>query len=159
MTIACKEDGVDSANVDIQFNFDVRDAEGQSLLDPATPNAYQASQLDIYYSIDGEKKRVQNNLMREPENFSIKPHEITNEYIMNLGPNIVNRPTTSVTYIQWNEQDTDTVTCEFAVSEQSIVTTRIIYNGQEVWSVDDTPDPKYPYERYFVVHKPSVNAD
>ena len=157
MTLACQEDCC--TNIDSGFDFDVRDSQGQSLLDPSTPNAYLASQIDIYYLIDGEKKRVYNSMMDMPENFSIRPHEITNEYLMNLDPNITGRPTTSVTYIQWNEQDTDTITCEFAVSEQSIITTRIIYNRQEVWSVADAPDPKYPYERYFVVHKPSVNAD
>lgn len=148
--MSCQEDGIDGYNLDTQFRFEVRNVSDISLLDPANPNALEASQIDIYYLVEEEKKRVYNGNYDLPENFSIGVDELTDSYVMTLSPNENSNDNSSITFIEWNENDTDTVTCEFAIGKRFMVTTQIRYNGREVWSVDGA---NYPERRYFTIIK------
>lgn len=148
--MSCQEDGVDGYNYDTEFRFEVYNTNSISLLDPTNPSAFQESQIDIYYLVDGEKQKVYNGNLDLPENFSIEVDELTDKYVMVLSPNDEADGSTSATYIQWNEENTDTVTCEFARGKEHMITTQIAYNGKEVWSVDGE---NYPERRYFEIIK------
>lgn len=148
--MSCQDDDVEGYNLDRQFKFEVYSADGVNLLDPANAGAFQASQIEIYYEVDGEKQRVYHANYENPKNFSIAVDELTGKYAMELGPNTETDENTTVTYIQWNENDMDTITCDFARGKEFLVTTRIVYNGQEVWSVDGEG---YPERRYFTIVK------
>ncbi|MEM6843057.1 MAG: hypothetical protein AAF632_12585 [Bacteroidota bacterium] len=147
--MSCNEDDI-GYNLDTEFVFEVYNADGINLLDPANATAFQASQIDIYYEVDGEKQRVYNGNLENPKNFSIRVDELTDRHTMVLGPNDGTNESTTVTYIQWNKNDTDTVACEFAIGKHYKVTTRITYNNQEVWSVNGA---NYPERRYFTITK------
>ncbi len=148
--VSCQDDDIDGYNLDTQFVFEVYNAEGVNLLDPANATSFQASQIDIYYEVDGEKQRVFNGNYTHPENFSIREDEITDKHTMVLGPNDGTDEGTTVTYVQWNENDADTITCDIARGKRFAVTTQITYNGQEVWSVDGED---YSERRYFTIIK------
>lgn len=60
------------------------------------------------------------------------------KYIFSFLPNSVEQSnnTDPITYIQWNENDRDTVQChiERSPSGSSIVCTKVWYNGELVWN-------------------------
>ncbi|MEM9831769.1 MAG: hypothetical protein AAF944_14105 [Bacteroidota bacterium] len=147
--MSCQEDDI-GYNLDTEFRFEMHNTNGESLLNPANSDAFEAHQIDIYYLIEGEKRKVYNGNYDLPENFSIGVDELTDRYVMTLGPNENPNESTSITFIEWNEDDIDTVACEFAIGKHYMVTTRITYNSQEVWSVNGA---NYPERRYFTITK------
>jgi len=127
---ACsKSDEVGPANIDRIFDFSVFNSLDVDLLDPLTTNHYESNEIIVFYEIDGEKIRVANP--------TIYQHE--NEYRMRLYLNDSNASDNSITYIQWNTSDIDTLEAVFKRTEFSVEKRTVWLNNLEIWdwTIDD----------------------
>jgi hypothetical protein len=141
-----------SNEVEEQFNiyagieFSVFNSQNEDLLDTATANHIEASEIKLFYQVDGEIKEVFDANMQNPRNFMIYKHE--NEYRIGVSLNHTETSDKPVTYIQWNENDTDTIEVIFNRTPNAIIQDRIWLNGNLIWELgDNTIDP------YFVLIK------
>lgn len=129
---SCNKDKEGKFNLDAGIEIYVQDKSGNDLLNPSIQNAYKESEIKIYYLIDGVKKEVYYPNYDYPRNFRII--EAGSKYYMMLSPNGNDSEEYPTTYIQWNESDTDTIKCEFSRTSNSIICTKIWYNGSLAWS-------------------------
>jgi hypothetical protein len=128
---SCKKDK-ESLNIDTGIEINVKDNIGNDLLNPIFNNAFSESNIKIYYLIDGEKKEVYNPNYTYPRNFRISEKE--GVYYMTLWPNTTEKDEFPITYIKWNETDTDTIKCSFSRTENSVICIKVWYNGTLMWN-------------------------
>jgi len=128
-------------NVDRDINISVKDSAGNDLLDPENPQAIRESEIWLYYLIDGKKEKVYIPNLDHPRNFFIfKDHRNydSSEYIIRVFPNDEKSNSYPITYIQWNNADTDTIKCEIERTEYEVRCTKVWYNGELKWKGNDT---------------------
>jgi hypothetical protein len=141
-----------SNDMEEQFNlyagleFSVINSQNEDLLDTATANHIKASDIKLFYQINGEMKEVFDANMQNPRNFTIFKHE--NEYRIGVSLNHTETSDRPVTYIQWNENDTDTIEVIFNRTSNAVIQNKIWLNGNLIWELgDNTIDP------YFILTK------
>jgi len=142
---SCKEDGNSQYNLDISIGLSVLDENGTDLLNPSNPSAYSENNIKIFYLIEGQKEEIFKPNLDNPRMFFIYENEETGKYVMNLGPNDALGDEYPITYIQWDEKDTDTLKCEFARGDNFTITTKVWLNDSVIWDVngDNFPDIRY----------------
>ena len=128
------------------LEFSVVNSQNEDLLDTSIANHLKASDIKLFYQIDGEIVEVYNADMQFPRNFLIFKHE--NEYRIRVFLNYTESSDKPVTYIQWNENDTDTIEVVYNRTPNSLRQNEIWLNGELVWELgDNTIDP------YFILVK------
>lgn len=131
MALSCEsENPTNAAVMDTGVEIAIYDTSGTDLLNPNNPNAFQAEEIKLFYKIDGERVEVFNPMMDYPRNFFIFQHE--NEYRIRIFLNINRNASRPVTYIQWNETDTDTLKAEFRYPNSSVISEKVWFNGEPV---------------------------
>jgi hypothetical protein len=138
---SCKEkqDSM-SGFIDTNVEISVQDKAGNDLLNPSNQSAYLAQNIKIYYLIDGIKKEINQANLDFTKNFMI--YEIDGKYQMRLFLNC-SYESTSITYVQWNENDTDTFKTEILKNTNLVLITKLWYNDSMVWNAYD-----YNYQNY-----------
>lgn len=121
----------ESFNVDTGIEITVLDKIGNDLLNPLNQNSYKEDIIKIYYLINGVVEEVYFPNYENPRNFSI--YEKDGIYQMRLFPNGYEREEFPVTFIKWNETDTDTIKCSFTRTHNSVVCTKVWYNETFMW--------------------------
>ncbi|MCK5794676.1 MAG: hypothetical protein KAH12_08210 [Anaerolineales bacterium] len=116
---------------DVIFDFSVFNSRNEDLLDPATINHYDSKGIKIFYEIDGETKEIYDPHLDYPRHFMIYEHE--HEHRIQVSLNDSNTPENSITYIQWNNVDSDTIEVLFESTERSILMRNVWFNGQLIW--------------------------
>lgn len=128
------------------LEFSVVNSQNEDLLDTTNANHLKASEIKLFYQIDGEIVEVFDADMQFPRGFMIFKHE--NEYRIGVSLNHTESSDKPVTYIQWNENDTDTIEVVYNRTPNSVVQNKIWLNGELVWELgDNTIDP------YFILVK------
>ncbi len=133
---SCKKD--DEAVFDeTAFDISYIDQNGNDLLDTINPNSYKASDINIYYLLDGIKvKQYQENL-EYPKFFYISNEIRENKHFMVLFPNRKNldENNRAITYINFGDNREDKVECEFQTykNSSSIQVVKIWYNNVLTW--------------------------
>ena len=117
--------------LDGSFEFSIFSSQNEDLLDPATTNHYEATEIKLFYEVDGEMIEVYDPNMDAPRNFVIYKHE--NEYRIIVYLNVSNTSDRPVTYIQWNNNDTDTIEALFERNEHLLRKRKVWLNNQEIW--------------------------
>lgn len=115
-------------NLDTNLKFTVVSKEGEDLLDPANPNGISENEIKIYYLVDGVKKEIYDNNLDYPRSFRIYK-DLADEFRLVLFPNYSEDMDRPVTYIQWNEQDIDTVEVSYDRYPDAIRTSKVWLNG------------------------------
>jgi len=141
---ACsKSDEASSAvHLDVTFDFLISNSENVDLLDPSSPNHFKEEDIKLFYEVDGERIEVYDPLMDNPRNFFLYKHE--NEYRIKVFLNDFNTSDKSITYIQWNDTDTDTVEALFNRTGNSVQVSKVWLNEIEIWDLTtDTDDNQY----------------
>jgi len=128
--LSCQEEEV-STNIDIVIEITVIDKSGNDLLNPSVENSFKEESIKIYYLIDGVVEEVYYPNSDNPKGFRI--YERDSIYRMGLSPNGNKKEEFPVTYIQWNETDTDTVKGSFLRGEGFLMCTKVWYNGVLMW--------------------------
>ena len=127
---ACsKSDEVGPFIIDRSFDLSVFNSLDEDLLDPVTTNHYESNDIKVFYEIDGKKIRATNP--------TIYQHE--NEYRIKLYLNDSNTSDKSITYIQWNTSDTDTIEAVIEKAETKTLKRTVWLNNLEIWdwTIDD----------------------
>lgn len=129
------------------LEFRVLDSSNNDLLDPDTPGAFDKKDIKLYYLVDGEKQEVFDGRLDHPRNFAIynRGEELNNSdgHIIRIVTNISESDTIPITYIQWNEKDTDTIKCEYVRTQNTIWILKAWYNDKLLtW---DGPENTAPY--------------
>jgi hypothetical protein len=132
--------------IDVSLAFSVLNSQNEDLLNPENPNHLDVTKIKLFYVIDGEMKEVYNTRMDNPRNFLIYEHQ--NEYRIGVSLNLTETSEKPITYIQWNDTDTDTIEVTIKRTPSSTIGDEIWLNGIHVWEMGDgTIDP------YFVLRK------
>jgi hypothetical protein len=128
------------------LEFSVFNSQNKDLLDTVTANHIEESEIKLFYQVDGEIKLAYDADLQFPRHFYIYKHE--NEYRICVGLNDTETSDRPVTYIQWNENDTDTIEVIFDRTSNGIIQKKIWLNRNLIWEQgDNTVDP------YFILTK------
>lgn len=137
---ACKdkqENLVRDTAVEISFS----DKHGNDLLDPAFTNAFNSENTDLYYFKDGQPEPVYNGTMNNPKGFII--FQAGTKHLIRIFPSEYVHDRRTITHIQFNKNDTDTIVCQMKTigkSNKSVIVTKVWYNEELVW---DGTGPRY----------------
>jgi len=118
-------------NLNVLFEFSVFSSQNIDLLDPATPDHFREEGIKLFYEVDGEVIEVYDPNMGDPRNFYIYNHE--NEYRIMVFLNHADTSEKPVTYIQWNDTDTDTIEATFMRNRNNVVVNQVWLNELEIW--------------------------
>ncbi|RKD89852.1 hypothetical protein [Mangrovibacterium diazotrophicum] len=124
-----EENTINNSLYDYGFQFSVFNAQNEDLLDPEVTGHFDASQIKIWYVANGEITEAISSNHANPRSSRVVKHE--NEY--QLGVVLNHYKTTSITFIEWDENDTDTIVATFDKLPNGIRKTCLWYNGVEIW--------------------------
>ncbi len=130
-----------AAIVDTGIEFSLVNAQNVDLLNPESPNYIDEEGIKIFYVIDGKTKEFYDSDMDAPRNFLIFEHE--NTYRIRVFMNIADTADKTITYIQWNENDTDTIEATFRRFSNGITKEKIWLNGDAIWERGDNTTDAY----------------
>lgn len=133
-------------NLEVGVEFSVFNSQNEDLLNPENPNHLDVTAIKLFYVINGEKQEVYNPDLDSPRNFRIFKHE--NEYRIGVTLNHSETSSKTVTYIQWNNSDVDTIEATIKTAQNSLYKDEIWLNGLHVWERGDNT-----IEPYFVLRK------
>ncbi len=111
--------------VNISTYFSIFNVQGDDLLDPETPNHIDTSKIKIFYVINGVKKELTDN----PKKYEVytKEQKNMNAYSIEVIMNDSEKIKKSITYVQWNEKDTDTIEATYVRDKKNVI------YPKEVW--------------------------
>lgn len=133
-------------NFDAGMEFTIYNLQNEDLLNPENPNHLDVTNIKLFYVIDGEKQEVYNPNYDNPRNFRIYKHE--NEYRIGISLNHSETSNKPITYIQWNNKDTDTLEAVYDRPPNAIIKNKIWLNGEPIWERGDNTT-----DAYFVLTK------
>lgn len=140
------EEQYNGFNFDAGMEFSVYNSQNEDLLNPENQSHLDSANIKLFYVINGEKKEVYNPNLDSPRNFMIYKHE--NDYRIRVFLNHSETSYKPITYIQWNDSDTDTIEVSYQRTQNATLQNKIWLNGEQIWERgDNTIDP------YFVLTK------
>ena len=128
-------------NLRTGVQFKVSSQTEIDLLNTDNENAYLAENIKIYYLINGEVKEIYNSNMDAPRNFAIISPEDSGEnfYFMTIGLNS-SELENAITYIEWNDMDTDTIRANFRSGDNYTLITKAWYNEELIFDEYNIPE-------------------
>lgn len=138
---ACNKEKNDDIhyNLDTDISITVISENGIDLLNSDNTDAFLEENIKIYYLVNGEMEEVYDPNMDNPRNFSINEPEVNGDkYWMELSLNIASDTTEvyGITYIKWNDIDTDTIQCDYKSGNGYTIITKVLFNKKNVWEGD-----------------------
>ncbi|MEM9829942.1 MAG: hypothetical protein AAF944_04865 [Bacteroidota bacterium] len=132
LLLSCQDDTSCCINIDVGVDFMVKSEDGADLLNPASPDAFSEDDIWLYYLTDGEPERYYKGNLDAAKGFSIYPDESLDAHVIRVFPNTAESEEFPVTYIQWDKEgnNIDTLRCEFQRTENSLICTRVWFNGE-----------------------------
>lgn len=121
--------------VNTSIGFSVFNTEGEDLLDPETPNHIDTSKMKLFYVVNGVPQEFYQANLDNPRNIVVYKKEekqSTNAYSIGVIMNDSEQTGKSITYIQWNEKDTDTIEATYARGKTYIYPKDVWFNGKLV---------------------------
>jgi hypothetical protein len=122
--------------IDTSIMLTVKDTEGNDLLNPLTPGSFTEQGIYLYYVTNGVAERVNYGNLDHPKMFRIID-EYSDAYRIIIYPNTAISEAFPLTYIQWTDNDTDTIRCELFRDSNREIVTKVWFNEQERWSDED----------------------
>jgi hypothetical protein len=139
--LSCTKDNPNNSSflIDREVYIYLKNNQGENLLNTAN---YNSENFKIYYEINGQKIEVNNPLLDASRGFVIS--DWTNPISMGVALNDVIADIPTITYIEWNDTDTDTLKTSYIRTENSFIWDKLWVNGELVWqpgtpSVEDLP--------------------
>lgn len=118
-------------NYDTGMEFSIYNSSNEDLLDTTTANHYIESEIKLFYVVDGKTEEVYDTNMDNPRNFSIYKHE--NEYRIGISFNYTETSEKPITYIKWNDADTDTIETTYIRTDNAVIKNKVWFNGNLIW--------------------------
>ncbi len=116
-------------NYSTSFDIIVKNSEGEDLLNPDTPNSLNTDKIKLFYLKNGVKEEVYYPNLDAPRHYSINLYE-DNWYKIHILPNGLQSELLPVTYIEWNENDTDTIMCKIEHLDNAVLLKKLWYNNE-----------------------------
>ena len=113
------------------IEFKVTSIGGIDLLNPNNTNAYLKNNIKIYNLIEGNVVEVYNQNAEYSRDFKIVPPEDSGieEYFIRVYINNLELEN-AITYIEWDETDTDTIKSISVANGSSLILTQAWYNDK-----------------------------
>ncbi|PIY09864.1 MAG: hypothetical protein COZ18_07145 [Flexibacter sp. CG_4_10_14_3_um_filter_32_15] len=140
---SCNDDN-EQFIVDTALEISVKDSTGSNLLNPSTPNSLDENNIKIIYEIDGEQIEFNKPNLTFSKGFFI--HQVENEHRIAIHLNTDKNAEYPVTYIKWNNIDTDTIKCKIERTSNSEICKKVWFNEKVVWE-------DFATERHFEIIK------
>jgi len=132
-----KEKLIENFVLDSSIGIFIINSSGHDLLDTNTENHIETSSIKIYNIIDGIPIEVNNPRHYYSKGFFISDEKIDGKFILQLSLNTTNsiRHGTfeTTTLLKLSSNDTDTLTCQFHKTINSLICKKVVYNGSAVW--------------------------
>jgi len=143
---SCKQSQpIPGIDFDTTLDLLIINKDGKNLLDSNTIGYYNKKDIKIYYMINGQKTEVYNPTLDAPRNFYIFKNESKGEYYFRVFVNSGADHEITSTYIQWRDNDIDTVKALIVRPSSNIIRcNKIWYNGIVTFDYDVS-------KSYFVV--------
>ena len=122
-------------NKDVVFGVIVMNEQGENLLNMLTPSAYRYETIQMYREIDGVWKRFYEPLYDHPKGFEVYTEDT--DWMVVYEPSVNAMSPHSNTLIQWNENDADTIRCEYRMVPGDLTCIRIWVNSELAWDITD----------------------
>lgn len=146
--ISCSEENNNLVGYqyDTSIYIEVVDQQGSDLLDTSNTNHFNIDNIKIFHMIDGELTECFNGLSDVPKGFEIinpNHYSFNEQCLFWLQATDISYHTNKletlqpITYIQWSEMDMDTIQCQYSQTESSLITTKVWFNGNVVWNIDE----------------------
>lgn len=147
--IGCDTDeGEEQVDIAVAINFSIRDSEGNDLLNPNNPNSFDESEVKLFYLIDGNLTEVYDGNKHSPRNFTMNEYPPASEYRMTIFVNHSKTEEYPITYIKWNETDTDTIKTEIYRTGSLTEIRKAWFNGELVWESSYNSEPYFELIKY-----------
>lgn len=142
---SCSSDNNNNNNsfyaLDTTLYFKVSSSKGFDLLDPNNQDTYPEENIKIYYLRNGQVDEIYNSNADTQRNFKIlQPVDSDVEfYTMKIH---LNNSTleNAITYIEWNEMDTDTIRANFRSGDNFMKLSKAWYNEELIFDEDNIPE-------------------
>lgn len=119
--------------------FKVSSSNEIDLLNPDNNNAYLLEDIKLYYKIDEVIKEIENPIFRGY--LTLVSPEDSGEEAYYLAVRLhLSRFDNAITYIEWNETDTDTVRANSRIGESFAVVSKAWYNDELLYDEDIIPE-------------------
>jgi hypothetical protein len=140
---SCEKEQIIGGFYDASVEIRVQNENGNNLLDPSTPGAIDPEEITLYWLQNGEPKKKFDSFLDYPKYFRIIEEP---EYIIEVQMNSDENEEFPVTYIRWNESDTDTIKCEFTRTTGTEYCSKLWCNNELMWEA-------YATKRFITVTK------
>lgn len=144
------DDKVEAALFQSSVMLNILDNEGLDLLNSKTTNYYSFDNMKLYYLVDGEKKEVYDSNMDLPRNIAlltdVKPYALGMALSYHVDSIIGEKDGfevgRSITYLELNKGDIDTIVSEWKRKPGYFVVDKIWYNNaEEAYDVRNSSEP------------------
>lgn len=122
-----------SSIISASVEFSIVNDQDEDLLNPENPGHINEDDINLYYLIDGEKRQVYDPMMDYPKNFKIYKHQ-DQSYRIIIFLNHTETSDKPVTYVEWNQNDIDTIEATYARYDNGGILSQDIWlNGGHIW--------------------------
>lgn len=133
-------------NLDAALGFSISNDQNEDLLNPETPNHINAENIRLFYVINGRSQEYYEENLDYPKGFLIG--ESDGIYRIRIFLNHAETENKAITYVEWNDTDTDTIEVSYKRTQNSILQDTIWLNGEQIWERgDNTTDPYFKLEK------------
>ena len=131
----------ESFSISTALSIAVVNEQGLDLLNPQSPNNYDVANIKVFHEIDGVLTEYFKGWLDAPKGYIIyNPREYGNNeqflFCLHATDEGSIKSFTPTTYIQWNEYDMDTIQCHYLKNGTTLITAKVLFNGEEVWNVE-----------------------
>jgi hypothetical protein len=123
---SCKLESPNESVIDNNVDIYYINSSHEDLMDTAVIGSFKADSINLYNVVKGIKKEV-NNRADYPHNFFIYKNEELQKYVLRVFLEV------DTTFLELNRHITDTITCAFERSENSLIIRKVWYNGNVKW--------------------------
>ncbi len=127
--MACNDKPQVDIDMDIHLSF--VNADGEDLLDTNIENSINSSEINLYYLINNVKVREYVNRMENHSNLNVRYSDSLQKNVLTVVINYhLDENNQSITFLELNENDTDTIKCDIARGSNLTYITTVWYNDQ-----------------------------
>ncbi|MEC4049040.1 hypothetical protein OX284_006340 [Flavobacterium sp. SUN046] len=142
--ISCTADSTTDYTIKVISYIDltIKDHSGRDLLATETTNTLNTNTIKLFYLINDVVVEVNNTSQPFPRNYFI--YQYNNSNTMRVFLNDNRKVDYPITYIQWNDSDTDTIACHYKTEKQTNATIispdAVWYNNKLVYPTPENQD-------------------
>lgn len=133
--LSCDESENNNMVLDTYIDAYVVDHDGNDLLNTNQKNAINLDKLTLVYLVDDKEVLYNESNLDAPHGFIlISPKVESDKYSLRIFLN--SRYENSVSYLKWDEHNTDTLSVTISKTRSSVICTSVSLNGEQVWDIN-----------------------